>query len=104
MIAMLLEIDVDFVARLHHARKEDAYRVKRLGKRSYLVVWPRPDKPDWMDEETYNQMPETITLRQIEVKVEEQGQRALEGNWASAARLNLRRSFVFLIHTKGLSC
>ena len=30
MIAMLLERNVDFVARLHHARKEDAYRIKGL--------------------------------------------------------------------------
>ena len=52
---------------------QEGYRVKRLDKRSCLVEWPRPDKPDWMDEETYNQMPESITLRQIEVKVEEPG-------------------------------
>ncbi len=73
MIAMLIAKDIEFVARLHHARKEDAYRVKRLGKGSYLVEWLRPDKPDWMDDETYNQMPESITLRQIKVKVEEPG-------------------------------
>ncbi len=73
MIAMLSARNVEFVARLHHARKEDAYRIKRLGKHSYLVEWPRPDKPDWMDEETYNQMPESLTLRQIEAKVEEPG-------------------------------
>jgi hypothetical protein len=73
MIAALLASNVQFVSRLHHARKEDAYRIKRLGKRSYLVEWPRPDRPDWMDEETYRQMPKSITLRQIEVKVEEPG-------------------------------
>ena len=73
MIATLAARNVEFVARLHHARKEDTYRVKRLGKRSCLVEWPRPDKPDWMDEETYQQMPESITLRQIEVKVAEPG-------------------------------
>jgi len=73
MIAMLLAHDIEFVARLHHARKEDAYRIKRLGKGSYLVEWPRPNKPVWMDEETYHQMPKSITLRQIEVKVEEPG-------------------------------
>ena len=73
MIAMLLDGNVEFVARLHHARKEDVYRIKRLGKHSYLVEWPRPDKPDWMDEETYMQMPKSITLRQIEVKVKEPG-------------------------------
>ena len=73
MIAMLLQRNIEFVARLHHARKEDAYRIKRLGKRSHLVQWTRPQKPNWMDKETYNQMPESITLRQIEVKVKEPG-------------------------------
>jgi hypothetical protein len=73
MIAMLLTRDIEFVARLHHSRNEDAYRVKRLGKGSYFVEWPRPSKPDWMEDETYNQMPESITLRQIKVKVEEPG-------------------------------
>lgn len=73
MIATLLAGNIEFVARLHHARKEDVYRVKRLSKRSHLVMWPRPDRPDWMDDETYHQMPESITLRQIEVKVEEPG-------------------------------
>ncbi len=73
MIALLLERKIDFVARLHHARKEGAYRIKRLSKHSYLVEWPRPDKPNWMDEDTYHRMPESLTLRQLEVKVEEPG-------------------------------
>lgn len=73
MIALLLERNIDFVARLHHARKEDAYHIKQLGKKDHLVEWTRPQKPDWMDQETYDQMPETLTLRQIEVNVEEPG-------------------------------
>lgn len=73
MIAMLLARNVEFVSRLHHARKEDTYRIKRLGKRSYLVEWSRPAKPEWMDEETYRQMPESIILRQIEVNVHQPG-------------------------------
>ena len=73
MIALLLERNVDFAARLHHARMEDTYRIKRLGKGDYLVEWPRPAKPDWMDQETYDQMPESLTLRQIEVKVRQPG-------------------------------
>lgn len=73
MIASLLEQNIDFVARLHHARKEDAYRIKRLGKHDHLVEWSRPDKPDWMDQETYDQMPESLSLRQIEVKINEPG-------------------------------
>lgn len=73
MIALLLEQNVDFVARLHHARKEDAYRIQRLAKKDHLVQWQRPKRPDWMDQETYDRMPESLTLRQIEVNVTEPG-------------------------------
>ena len=76
MIAMFLAMNVDLVCRLHHARKEQTYRIKRLGKDDYLVEWPRPPKPDWMDQETYDQMPESLTLRQIDVKVNQPGFRA----------------------------
>ena len=73
MIALLLARNVAFVARLHHLRKTDFQRAQRLGRDDYLVTWTRPDKPDWMDEETYSQMPKSLTLRQIEVKVSEPG-------------------------------
>jgi len=73
MIALLLERNVDFVARLHHARKQDAYRIKRLSKNDYLIEWLRPNKPAWMNQETYDRMPESLTLRQIEVNVTEPG-------------------------------
>ncbi len=76
MIALLLEQNIDFVTRLHHSRKEDAYRIKRLGKHDHLVEWSRPDKPEWMDQETYDQMPQSLTLRQIEVKINQPGSRA----------------------------
>jgi hypothetical protein len=73
MIAMLLQMNVQIVTRLHHARKEDAYRIQRLGKHSNLVRWLRPAKPDWMDQSTYEQMPESLTLRQIKAKINEPG-------------------------------
>ena len=52
IIALLLARHMDLVARLHHARKEETYRVKRLGKGDDLIEWPRPAKPDWMDQES----------------------------------------------------
>lgn len=73
MIAMLFDRNIDFVARLHHARKEDAYRIKRLGKNDYLIEWQRPRRPTWMDEKTYARMPKSLSLRQIEVNTEEPG-------------------------------
>ena len=73
MIAMLLAMGVDFVARLHHARKTDLRRARRLGKHDYLVEWTRPPKPKWMDQTTYDEMPESLGLRQVDVKVDEPG-------------------------------
>lgn len=73
MIALLLSGKCDFVTRLHQCRKTDFSRTRRLGKGDRLVVWKRPQKPDWMDPETYAQMPEALTLRQVEVQVHERG-------------------------------
>ncbi len=70
---MTLDRNIDFVARLHHAHKEDAYRIKRLGKKDYLIEWQRPQRPTWMDKKTYDRMPKSLTLRQIEVNIEEPG-------------------------------
>ena len=73
MIALLLLGKCDFVTRLHQCRKTDFSRAKRLGKGDHLVVWERPEKPDWMDDATYEQMPETLCLRQVEVQVQQPG-------------------------------
>jgi hypothetical protein len=73
MIALLLQRKCDFVTRLHQCRKTDFSRAQRLGKGDYLVVWKRPEKPDWMDDATYEEMPPTLTLRQVEVQVRQPG-------------------------------
>jgi hypothetical protein len=73
MIAMLMQLDVDMVTRLHQGRQSDCQKARRLGKDDYLVQWRRPAKPDWMDQATYESMPPSITLRQLEVKVHQPG-------------------------------
>ena len=73
MIAMLMQLGVDVVARLHQSRQVDYPKGQRLGKGDYRVQWRRPDKPEWMDQATYESMPQTITLRQLEVKVHQDG-------------------------------
>lgn len=72
-IAAVLLGKGDFVARLHHARKADFRKGKRLGRGDYLMTWTRPDRPEWMDVATYEEMPERITVRIVEVKVVEPG-------------------------------
>src|SRR5713226_5273708 len=52
MIALLMELGIDFVARLHQRRDADFRRGQRLGRGDHLITWTRPAKPDWMDQDT----------------------------------------------------
>jgi hypothetical protein len=71
---MLSEKNVDCVMRLHQARKapepdkEDGKIIKKFSKNDYLVQWQKGrlcDRPDWVTEELWRRMPETITVRYI---------------------------------------
>lgn len=73
LIAMLLEQGQDFVARLHQCRQANFHRGERLGERDHIVVWERPERPLWMDKETYALMPKTIRVRELEVNVDQPG-------------------------------
>lgn len=76
MIASLLNQGTDVCARLHHKRHADFRRGKRLGKYDHLITWTKPKQcPDWMDKETYEQIPETLQLREIRYSLVEKGQR-----------------------------
>ena len=73
MIALLMELDIDFVVRLHQARTADFRRGRSLGKGDHLVEWIRPVKPSWMDQETYDGIPESIEVREVLVHVAQPG-------------------------------
>jgi len=73
MMALLLERGVDIVTRLHQARTADFRRGTRLGPGDHLVEWQRPAKPEWMDQETYERMPASIRVREVEVQVHQPG-------------------------------
>lgn len=66
-IAMLIERGVDILTRQHQRRVTDFRKGTRLGKKDRLVTWVRPQRPQWMDAETYARMPGQLTLRQTEV-------------------------------------
>jgi hypothetical protein len=78
MIAMLLELGIDFVARLHHARDAHLEQGQRLGHGDHLVTWERPQRPAWMDEETYQRTPATLQVRALNVQVKQAGFRVEE--------------------------
>ncbi len=75
MIALLLAQGTHTCARKHHLRHSDFRRGKRLGKYDHLIIWTRPARPKWMDEETYSQIPETLELREIRYNVVVPGRR-----------------------------
>jgi hypothetical protein len=68
LIAMLRELDVDVVMRLHHRRPHDFQR-----GRDHAITWTRPARPDWMDPATYERMPRSLTLREVHVQVGQSG-------------------------------
>ena len=73
LIALALLGRRDFVVRLHQCRKTDFHKTKRLGKGDHLVEWTRPERRDWMDRATYAEIPKSITLRLVEVQIQEPG-------------------------------
>jgi hypothetical protein len=73
MIALLLERGVDFVTRIHQHRDYDFRRGERLGPGDHVVEWMRPQKPSWMDDDTYQRMPKSIRVRELQVEIDQPG-------------------------------
>ena len=72
-IAELGHRGVDGLFRMHQQRKVDFRRGYRLGIQDHLVYWDKPERPDWMDKETYAKMPDGLWVREIRVKVRQPG-------------------------------
>jgi len=72
-IALLQRRGVDSVCRLHQARLSDYRRGRRLGREDHIVIWPKPARPDWMDEATYQSIPDTMEVRIVRIRVEIRG-------------------------------
>ncbi len=75
MIALLLNQNVDVCARLHQLRHTDFRKGRRLGKYDHIILWTKPVRPKWMDEETYATIPETLELRELRYAIVEKGKR-----------------------------
>jgi putative transposase len=73
LLALALLRNVDCVVRQHQRRKTDFRRGWCIAKGDHVVVWQRPQRPEWMDEATYATIPATLRLREIRVEVQEPG-------------------------------
>jgi hypothetical protein len=75
IIALALARGVDVVFRQHQLRRTDFRRGRRLGRNDHVVTWTRPQRPTWMDEETYAAVPGELCLREVRGWVSTPGSR-----------------------------
>lgn len=69
MLALLQQMGVHFVVRMHHLRKLDFTLGRRLGNKDHVVCWTKPQRPDWMDQDTYEKLPDKLEVRETQVAV-----------------------------------
>ena len=69
LVALAQARGVDVVFRMHHRRDYDFRRGERLGSEDHVVVWRRPERPEWMDATTYATIPATLTVRELRVRI-----------------------------------
>ncbi len=72
-LALARQRDADMVTRLHQRRRADFRRGRRLGPEDHVVAWPRPARPEWMDEATYAALPAEMAVREVRVRVRHPG-------------------------------
>ncbi len=72
-MCLLRQRGVDTVSRLSAQRRADFRKGTRLGKEDHLVVWEKPKTIRSVDRETYNSLPDAITVRETRFRVEQPG-------------------------------
>lgn len=77
-IAGLSVRGVDVLFRMHQRRKFDFRRGRRLGIEDHVVTWVKPARPEWMDEATYEALPDELEVRELRIKVGQPGFRVNE--------------------------
>jgi hypothetical protein len=78
MVALLQAQGVDVVFRQHHKRHTDFRRGRRVDRDDHLVTWSKPQRPTWMDQATYDALPETLALREVRTRLTTPGCRVRE--------------------------
>jgi hypothetical protein len=72
-IYLLKQRGIDSVTRLHHCRRIDFRRGKRLGRDDHIVEWLKPGRIRSVDLPTIKTLPERITIRETRVRIQHPG-------------------------------
>jgi hypothetical protein len=78
MIALLQERGIDVVFHQHQRRTTDFETGKRLGAEDHIAVWSKPECPEWLDQATYDRLPDQLHVRELRVGVSVPGFRVNE--------------------------
>ncbi len=72
-IALARQRRADVVMRMHQRRRVDFRTGERLGQGDHVVVWSKPQRPDWLTEDTYQELPDFLLIREVYVRVRQAG-------------------------------
>ena len=73
LVCELVNRGVDFVFPAHASRHRDFRSGEKLAKKDHVISWCKPSKPEWMEQETYDNYPSSIQVRELEVINEKPG-------------------------------
>lgn len=77
-IADDLSLQVNSVYRLSSKRRVDFSLGEKLASGDHLIKWGKPKRPKWMTEEDYKNLPDNITVREVEVNISYPGYRDIK--------------------------
>lgn len=69
-IAALIGRGVDIVSVSHASRPVNFADGISLGDRDHIVAWHKPQRPEWMDLETYNGIPDSFLMREFVIEID----------------------------------
>jgi hypothetical protein len=72
-MVMLKQRGVDSVCRLKKNRTTDFRRGRRLGPGDHVVVWSKPQKPRTIDRQASAALPDSLTMRECRIRIEQAG-------------------------------
>jgi hypothetical protein len=70
---LLKQRGVDTVSRLSAHRRADFRKGRHLGKEDHLVQWQKPTSIRSVDRQTYNALPDSITVREVRFRAKQPG-------------------------------
>lgn len=68
VIALLRLQGADVLFQQHQRRKADFRKGRRLGARDHVVLWAKPQRPEWLSQALYDALPDTQPIREVKVR------------------------------------